>query len=149
MNSGTIGWQPQHKNKQKGKEKNHKKCFCCFRYVDVFGTIRSRTEFHLYNAESLKSQTKIEYFAIDKNTREVIVQPTVSAFESQYKENYLFWSGPFKTVKTIKAAEPLLVDFSDISPSSNLSGSLNNSDDKFNSHTSEMPSDEIIRNRRR
>lgn len=117
--------------------------------VDVFGTIRSRTEFHLYNAESLKSQTKIEYFAIDKHSREVIVKPTVSSFESQYKENYLLWSGPFKTVKTIKAAEPLLVDFSDISPSSNVSGSLNNSDDEFNSQTGEMPSDEVIRNRRR
>ena len=82
--------------------------------VDVFGTIRSRTEFHLYNAESLKSQTKIEYFAIDKMTQKVIVKPTVSAFESQYKENYVLWTGPFKTVKTVKTAEPLLVDFADL-----------------------------------
>ena len=115
--------------------------------VDVFGTIRSRTEFHLYNAESLKSQTKIEYFAIDKNTRQVVIKPTVSAFESQYKENYVLWSGPFKTIKTVKTADPLLVDFSDISPTSNISGSLNLSNEE--NPTSEMPSDEVIRNRRR
>ena len=82
--------------------------------VDVFGTIRSRTEFHLYNAESLKSQTKIEYFAIDRNTQKIMIKPTVSAFESQYKENYVLWTGPFKTVKTVKTAEPLLVDFADL-----------------------------------
>ena len=117
--------------------------------VDVFGTIRSRTEYHLYNAESLKSQTKIEYFAIDKNTRQIIIKPTVSAFESQYKENYVLWTGPFKTVKTIKTAEPLLVDFSDISPSSKVSGSLNNSDDEFDTQISALPSDEVIRHRRK
>ena len=97
--------------------------------VDVFGTIRSRTEFHLYNAESLKSQTKIEYFAIDRNTQKVIVKPTVSAFESQYKENYVLWTGPFKTVKTVQMAEPLLVDFSDLvddENNTNFSGSLKN-----------------------
>ena len=97
--------------------------------VDVFGTIRSRTEFHLYNAKSLKSQTKIEYFAIDKMTQKVVVKPTVSAFESQYKENYVLWTGPFKTVKTVQMAEPLLVDFADLvddENNTNFSGSLKN-----------------------
>ena len=95
--------------------------------VDVFGTIRSRTEFHLYNAESLKSQTKIEYFAIDRNTQKIMIKPTVSAFESQYKENYVLWTGPFKTVKTVKTAEPLLVDFADLVDDENsVSGSLKN-----------------------
>ncbi|MBR0128686.1 MAG: adhesin [Neisseriaceae bacterium] len=123
--------------------------------VDVFGTIRSRTEYHLYNAESLKSQTKIEYFAIDKQSRQVIVKPTVSAFESQYQEKYILWTGPFKTVKTVKSADPLMVDFSDIVPNNNaptrevLSGSLNNTNNEFNTQTGEMPNDEIIRNRRK
>ena len=65
----------------------------------------------------------------------------------------ILWTGPFKTVKTVKSADPLMVDFSDITNSSaprvNGSGSLNNSDDEFNTQTGEMPSDEIIRNRRR
>ena len=123
--------------------------------VDVFGTIRSRTEYHLYNAESLKSQTKIEYFAIDKNSRQVIVKPTVSAFESQYLEKYILWTGPFKTVKTVKSADPLMVDFSDIVPNNNaparevLSGSLNNEFSHQENQTGEIPSDEVIRNRRR
>ena len=115
--------------------------------VDVFGTIRSRTEYHLYNAEALKSQTKMEYFAIDRNTRKVIVKPTVSAFESEYKEKYVLWSGPFKTVKTVKTAEPLLVDFSDISPSSNISGSLNGGFADKEVQTGELPANEVIRQR--
>ncbi|MBQ9183731.1 MAG: adhesin, partial [Neisseriaceae bacterium] len=114
-----------------------------------FGTIRSRTEYHLYNAESLKSQTKIEYFAIDKNSRQVIVKPTVSAFESQYQEKYILWTGPFKTVKTVKSADPLMVDFSDISPNSNISGSLNNDFQNEENQTGELPSNEVIKNRRR
>ena len=117
--------------------------------VDVFGTIRSRTEYHLYNAESLKSQTKIEYFAIDKNSRQVVVKPTVSAFESQYLEKYILWTGPFKTVKTVKSADPLMVDFSDITNNSSISGSLNNDFSHQENKTGEIPSNEIIKNRRR
>ena len=119
--------------------------------VDVFGTIRSRTEFHLYNAESLKSQTKIEYFAIDKMTQKVVVKPTVSAFESQYKENYVLWTGPFKTVKTVQMAEPLLVDFADLvddENNTNFSGSLNNGFADEEVQTGELPANEVIRNRR-
>ncbi|MBO7080948.1 MAG: adhesin [Neisseriaceae bacterium] len=118
--------------------------------VDVFGTIRSRTEYHLYNAESLKSQTKIEYFAIDKNSRQIVIKPTVSAFESQYKENYVLWTGPFKTVKTVKTADPLLVNFADIvSQSPNTSSAnLNNDFQNEENQTGELPSNEIIRNRR-
>ena len=119
--------------------------------VDVFGTIRSRTEYHLYNEESLKSQTKIEYFAIDRNTQKVIIKPTVSAFESQYKENYVLWTGPFKTVKTVKTAEPLLVDFSDLvdENQNNVSGSLNNgfTDEENQTETGKLPANEIIRQR--
>ncbi|MBQ9681927.1 MAG: adhesin [Neisseriaceae bacterium] len=117
--------------------------------VDVFGTIRSRTEYHLLNSEQLKSQTKIEYFAIDKATRQIVIKPTVSAFESQYKEKYVLWTGPYKTVKTVKSADPLMVDFSDISNNSSISGSLNNEFSNQENQTGEMPSDEVIRNRRR
>ena len=117
--------------------------------VDVFGTIRSRTEYHLLNSEQLKSQTKIEYFAIDKATRQIVIKPTVSAFESQYKEKYILWTGPYKTVKTVKSADPLMVDFSDITNNSSVSGSLNNEFSNQENQTGEMPSNEVIRNRRR
>lgn len=84
--------------------------------VDVFGTIRSRTELHLYNAESLKAQTKLEYFAVDRNSRKLLIAPTTSAYESEYRENYALWTDPFKTVKTVKPADGLMIGFAGIRP---------------------------------
>ena len=84
--------------------------------IDVFGTIRSRTELHLYNAETLKAQTKLEYFAIDRNSKALIIPPQSSSYEAQYQEQYALWMGPYKTNKNIKATDGLMVDFSDIEP---------------------------------
>ena len=84
--------------------------------VDVFGTIRSRTELHAYNAETLKAQTKLEYFAVDRQSRRTVIPPKTAAFETAYRENYAFWAGPYKVQKTVKAADGLMVDFSDITP---------------------------------
>lgn len=84
--------------------------------VDVFGTIRSRSEWHLYNAETLKAQTKLEYFAVDRDSGRLLIKPAASAFETQYQEKYALWTGPFKTAKTLKAADGLMVDFADITP---------------------------------
>lgn len=84
--------------------------------VDVFGTIRSRTELHIYNAETLKAQTKLEYFAVDRNSRKLLIKPTASAYETQYKEKYALWSGPYKTNKTVKVSDGLMVSFADIEP---------------------------------
>lgn len=99
--------------------------------VDVFGTIRSRTELHLYNAETLRAQTKLEYFAADKHTRRLLVKPASTAYEAKYQERYALWSGPYAVNKNIRPAEGLMVDFSDIEPYSEsptqttgLSGSL-------------------------
>ena len=79
--------------------------------IDVFGTIRSRTELHLYNAE-----TKLEYFAIDKNNQQLLIKPTTNAYEAQYQERYALWTGPYAINKNIKAIDGLMVDFSDIEP---------------------------------
>ena len=87
--------------------------------VDVFGTIRSRTELHLYNAETLKAQTKLEYFAIDRNSKALIIPPQSSSYEAKYQEQYALWMGPYKTQKSIKTADKLMVDFSDIQPYGN------------------------------
>ena len=84
--------------------------------IYVFGTIRSRTELHLYNAETLKAQTKLEYFAIDRNSKALIIPPQSSSYEAQYQEQYALWMGPYKTQKSIKTADKLMVDFSDIQP---------------------------------
>ena len=84
--------------------------------VDVFGTIRSRTELHLYNAETLKAQTKFEYFAVDRRSKRIVSEPKTSAYEASYRENYALWTGPYKIQKTVKPADGLMVDFSDITP---------------------------------
>ena len=84
--------------------------------VDVFGTIRSRTELHLYNAETLKAQTKLEYFAVDRHSKKLLIKPQTNAFEAAYKENYALWMGPYKVSKNIKPTEGLMVDFSGIEP---------------------------------
>ena len=42
--------------------------------VDVFGTIRNRTELHFFNRENLSAETKLEYFAIDRNSR-ILIKP--------------------------------------------------------------------------
>ena len=84
--------------------------------VDVFGTIRSRTELHLYNAETLKAQTKLEYFAVDRHSKKLLIKPQTNAFEAAYKENYALWMGPYKVSKNINPTEGLMVDFSGIEP---------------------------------
>ncbi len=84
--------------------------------IDVFGTVRSRTEMHLYNAETLKAQTKLEYFAVDRNSKKLLIKPQNSAFEAAYEERYSLWMGPYKTNKSVQTADKLMVDFSDIEP---------------------------------
>lgn len=84
--------------------------------VDVFGTIRSRTEAHIYNAETLKAQTKLEYFAVDKKRNILLIQPKTSGYEATYQEKYALWTGPYNVKKTVKSTDTLMVDFSDIRP---------------------------------
>ena len=115
--------------------------------VDVFGTIRNRTELHFFNRENLTAETKLEYFAIDRNSR-ILIKPEVNSFAARYKENYILWTGPLTKSKNIEEADKLLVDFSDITPYS--------SQNKFSSQIEEFSSTngaenlelEIIKDRR-
>ena len=116
--------------------------------VDVFGTIRNRTELHFFNRENLSAETKLEYFAIDRNSR-ILIKPEVNSFAARYKENYILWTGPLSKTKNIEEADKLLVDFSDITPYS--------SHNKFSSEIEEFSSTngaenlelEIIKDRRK
>lgn len=92
--------------------------------IDVFGTIRSRTEMHIYNAETLRAQTKLEYFAVDRNSKSLLIKPKNNAFEAAYKENYTLWMGPYRIHKGVQETDGLLVDFSDIKPYGNKTGSM-------------------------
>ena len=114
--------------------------------VDVFGTIRSRTELHIYNAETLKAQTKLEYFAVDRDSRKLLIAPKTAAYESQYQEQYALWTGPYKVSKTVKASDRLMVDFSDITPYGNTTAQ-NRPDFKQNNGKNLDVSDEVIRRR--
>lgn len=82
--------------------------------VDVFGTVRDRTDWHILNVENLAAQTKLEIFAVDRKTRALLIKPRASSFEAKYSENYALWVGPFQSVKTVHKADALLVNFSDM-----------------------------------
>ena len=82
--------------------------------VDVFGTIRSRTELHLANQERLIAVTKFEAFGVDRKTRALVMPPRVSAYEAKYEEQFALWIGPFKVSKDLSKSSALLVDFSDV-----------------------------------
>lgn len=62
--------------------------------VPVLGTNRSRTDLLLYNQESLRAETLIEIFAIDR-TGKIVMKPQVGNYQTSYKENYVAWSGPY------------------------------------------------------
>lgn len=81
--------------------------------VDVFGTVRSRTEFHVFNQEKLVAKTAMQVSAFDRFGN-VVLQPVTASFEASYTENYMFWMGPVKTYKKIQRAKDLLVDFHSI-----------------------------------
>nr|VFK66537.1 MAG: hypothetical protein BECKUNK1418G_GA0071005_10978 [Candidatus Kentron sp. UNK]VFK68438.1 MAG: hypothetical protein BECKUNK1418H_GA0071006_100243 [Candidatus Kentron sp. UNK] len=82
--------------------------------IDVFGTIRSRTDWFVANTEILKAKTSLEMSAIERSTGKVIVPPQVSSYEAEYNENFAFWVGPIATDKSIKKSDGLLVDFSNV-----------------------------------
>lgn len=116
--------------------------------IDVFGTIRNRTEMHLYNAETLKAQTKLEYFAVDRTNKKLLIKPKTNAFEAAYRENYALWMGPYKVSKGIKPTEGLMVDFSDIQPYGNQMGNTTPSVETDNSREGYGYSDEVVQKRR-
>lgn len=121
--------------------------------VDVFGTIRSRTEWQLYNTEDLTAVTKIELFAADRHSGQIIIRPQYSAWQAQYKEQYALWVGPLKTDKWVEKADPLMVTFSDVLPYTKNNAPGRPGAEKINtSSDSHQPPDvwqtEIIRSRR-
>ncbi len=86
--------------------------------VDVFGTIRSREDWLVTNAEILRAKTAMELAAIDRRTGEVVIPPQVSSYEAEYREDFAFWMGPHKTAKSIKESDGLLSDYSTLTKTS-------------------------------
>lgn len=75
--------------------------------VDVFGTVRSRTELHVLNRERLVARTSLQALAVDRE-RKVVLAPRTSSFEAEYSECYMFWMGPVKIHKSVRAADAAL-----------------------------------------
>lgn len=84
--------------------------------LDVFGTSYTRVDWLLANNEILTARTGLEVFAVDTETGEVLLPPRTAAAEAEYNEQYVLWSGPIKASKSVKKAEPLMVDFTDVLP---------------------------------
>lgn len=87
--------------------------------VDVFGTIRSREDWLVKNAEVLRAKTAMELAAIERRTGEVLISPQVSSYEAEYREDFAFWMGPHKTAKSIKKSDGLLSDYTTLIKASN------------------------------
>jgi hypothetical protein len=75
--------------------------------VPILGTNRSRTDMLVYNQESLRAETYIEVFAIDRTGR-VVMSPQVGNFRTFYEEDYVAWSGPYNTRRGAEAGIGLI-----------------------------------------
>nr|VFK42925.1 MAG: hypothetical protein BECKTC1821D_GA0114238_101426 [Candidatus Kentron sp. TC]VFK57279.1 MAG: hypothetical protein BECKTC1821F_GA0114240_101629 [Candidatus Kentron sp. TC] len=82
--------------------------------VDVFGTVRRRTDYHITNQEVLLAKTALEMTAIDRTTGDIVIPPQTSSFEAEYSEQYVFWAGPVEARKEVRRSDDLLVDFKDM-----------------------------------
>lgn len=87
--------------------------------VDVFGTIRSREDWLVKNAEVLRAKTAMELAAIDRRTGQVLIPPQVSSYEAEYREDFAFWMGPHKKGKSIQKSDGLLSDYTTLIKTSN------------------------------
>ena len=82
--------------------------------VDVFGTVYTRVDWFLANNEILRAKTAMEVFAVNTESGLVVMPPQAAVAEAEYNEQYILWAGPVKIRKSVRKAEPLLSDFTDV-----------------------------------
>mgnify|MGYP001156525074 CR=1 FL=1 len=82
--------------------------------VDVFGTAYTRVDWLLTNNEILRAKTSLEILAVDRSTGSLIMAPQSASTESIYDEQYVLWVGPFNIKKSLKTADPLLTDYTNL-----------------------------------
>lgn len=73
--------------------------------VDIFGIWRSRTDWMLYNAETLMATTSFEYVLtplMGENRERTVARV---GYDATYKENYIFWIGPYETEMYVKPSK--------------------------------------------
>jgi len=76
--------------------------------VDVFGTIRSRTDWLLFNKEQLTAKTAIQVDIFNAKDRILIGKTQSISYEATYNENYILWTGPYKIDKSMHQSEGIL-----------------------------------------
>ena len=65
--------------------------------VDIFGIWRSRTDWLVYNAETLTATTSLEYVITPlENDKEERLVARIG-YDATFRENYAFWVGPYET----------------------------------------------------
>ena len=77
--------------------------------VDVFGTIRDRTDFLIYNRERLRARTAVELAGISPADGAVLLPPRRGAAEAVWDETYILWTGPIGTHRSLGPIEGLLM----------------------------------------
>jgi hypothetical protein len=73
--------------------------------VDIFGIWRSRTDWMAYNAETLMATTSFEYVLtplMGDNKERTVGR---AGYDATYKENYVFWIGPYDTQIYVKPSK--------------------------------------------
>lgn len=73
--------------------------------VDIFGIWRSRTDWLVYNAETLTATTSLEYVVtpLENDKEERLVSRV--GYDATFRENYTFWVGPYETEMTVKPSK--------------------------------------------
>jgi len=77
--------------------------------VDVFGTIRDRTDYLVYNQERLRARAALEIAAIRPEDGSVLIPPSRGAAEAMWEESYVMWSGPTSTSRSLHLLDDLLM----------------------------------------
>ena len=65
--------------------------------VDIFGIWRSRTDWMIYNAETLTATTSFEYVITPLKVKSGSRVTGRVGFDATYREKYAFWVGPYET----------------------------------------------------
>lgn len=82
--------------------------------IDVFGTIRTRTDWFIANNEILQAKTSLEVLAINHQSGKLIMPPQSVFSSAEYNEQYILWMGPIMIKKFLMDTDPLLSDFTDL-----------------------------------
>jgi hypothetical protein len=77
--------------------------------VDVFGTIRDRTDYLVYNQERLRARTALEIAGVRPSDGAVLLPAQRGAAEASWAESYILWTGPTGTKRSLSPLDDLLM----------------------------------------